>query len=159
MRNFFIETEGLKYPKYVQTLNIMNELMKRGEKAVLFDSSSSYIPFLFEFLSKHGIPVFIFTTQYDVTSRKKQMVKFKNHSGGAILLTTYKICGEGQNITEANHIIFLTQTRYWEDYYQAVGRCKRYPQKKTVHLHFLFSGKHDRYIYVNAVKKKKYMYK
>ncbi len=65
-------------------------------------------------------------------------------------MSSIAMLGEGQNITEANHVIFFTQCLDGNKYYQAVGRCWRYPQKKVVKIHLLFGGSFDRRVYEHA---------
>ena len=55
--------------------------------------------------------------------------------------------GEGHNVTEANHVIFLSNLIDKNKYYQAIGRCWRYPQKLKVYVYYLFNSKLDKGIY------------
>ena len=65
-------------------------------------------------------------------------------------MSSIGMLGEGQNITEANHIIFFTQCLDAKKYYQAIGRCRRYPQKKVVNVYLLFVSLFDRKVYEHA---------
>lgn len=55
-----------------------------------------------------------------------------------ILLMHYKIGGEGLNLTEASHVLFLEP--WWNDavHSQARSRAWRMGQKSPVHVHFLY---------------------
>ena len=101
-------------------------------------------------MSGCGINSYIFSTHYAVIGRQKQLTKFKEDDNPGVLLSSISMLGEGQNVTEANHVIFLTQCLDQTKYYQAVGRCWRYPQDKTVKIHLLFGGMFDRKVYEHA---------
>jgi len=61
--------------------------------------------------------------------------------------------GEGHNVTEANHVIFLTTMLDKNKYHQAIGRCWRYPQNKKVYVYNLFNSELDEKIYDSAFDK------
>ena len=92
----------------------------------------------------------MFSTHYSVSSRQNQLIKFKDDPEPGVILSSINMLGEGQNVTEANHIIFFTQTKSKVKYYQAIGRCHRYPQHKPVHIHLLFGSEFDKAIYEHA---------
>ncbi len=147
---FDIKQLGVTYPKYVQAYRIIKWANDQGEKVLLFDNSINYLPFLHQFLTAYGINSYIFSTHYDVTSRQRQLAKFKEDENPGVLLSSIGLLGEGQNVTEANHVIFFAQNLDSTKYYQAVGRCWRYPQKKVVRVHLLFGNQFDRAIYEHA---------
>lgn len=144
--------EGVNYPKYVQVYHIIKNANDQGEKVLLFDMSVTYLPFLHKFLIGSGINSYIFSTHYDVTGRQRQLTKFKEDEKPGVLLSSISMLGEGQNVTEANHVIFLTHCLDHTKYYQAVGRCWRYPQKKTVKVHLVFGNNFERKVYEHACK-------
>lgn len=150
LATFDIMKSGKNYPKYVQVYNIVKWANSRGEKVLLFDNSITYLPFLHKFLSEYGINSYIFTTHYDVTGRQKQLTKFKEDTKPGVLLSSIAMLGEGQNVTEANHVIFFSHSLDHTRYYQAVGRCWRYPQEKPVHIHLIFAGRFERIMYEHA---------
>ena len=137
-------------PKYHKVLEILTYVLSRKEKALLFDSSVTYLPFLFKFLKDNGINCYMFSTHYTVTSRQNQLAKFKQDDKPGVLLSSISMLGEGQNVTEANHVIFLTHGLDSTKYYQAVGRCWRYPQQRTVNVHLIFGENYDREVYKAA---------
>jgi len=148
--SFDILKSGSNYSKYVQAYHIIKEANRNGDKVLLFDTSVTYIPFLHKYLTGCGINSYIFSTHYDVTSRQKQLTRFKEDSNPGVLLSSINMLGEGQNVTEANHIIFFTQCSDHTRYYQAIGRCWRYPQVKNVKVHLLFGSRFDRTVYEHA---------
>ena len=134
--------------KYYQCLAIAKQLEKRREKGIIFDNSVTYLPFLYKFLTDKGIKCYLFSTHYSVAERQKQLDNFKHD--GTILLSSIAMLGEGHNVTEANHIIFLTSNMDANKYYQALGRCWRYPQSKTVNVHYLFNSMLDKKIHEHS---------
>lgn len=147
---FDITKFGRNYPKYIQTYHIIKQAFAKGEKILIFDSSVTYLPFLHKFLTEYGINSYIFSTHYDVTGRQRQLSKFKEDKKPAVLLSSIAMLGEGQNVTEANHVIFFSHYLDHTKYYQAIGRCWRYPQKKNVHIHLIFGGEFERKVYEHA---------
>ncbi len=141
---------GMTYPKYNQAYHIIKNANAKGEKVLLFDMSVTYLPFLHKFLLGCGINSYIFSTHYDVTGRQRQLSKFKEDEIPGVLLSSISMLGEGQNVTEANHVIFFGQCMDHTKYYQAIGRCWRYPQSKEVNVHLLFGNKFDRKVYEHA---------
>ncbi len=133
--------------KYKQCWAICQHLKNIGEKGIVFDLNITYLPFLYKYLTERGINCYMFSTHYDVGSRQKQLEKFKADKTAQVLLSSIAMLGEGHNVTEANHVIFLSTFSDQNKYYQAIGRCHRYPQDKTVYVHHLFNSDFDRAIF------------
>jgi superfamily II DNA or RNA helicase len=133
--------------KYRQCLSICNYLKLKKEKGIIFDINITHLPFLYKFLTERGIVCYMFTTHYDVASRQKQLEKFKHDDKAQVLLSSIAMLGEGHNVTEANHVIFLSTFLENNKYYQAIGRCHRYPQNKPVYVHYLFNSALDKAIH------------
>jgi superfamily II DNA or RNA helicase len=147
---FNINNNVANYSKYLQVYHIFSAAAIKGEKVVLFDQSVKYLPFLYQFLVNNGVNSYIFSTHYDITGRQRQLRNFKKDSKPAILLSSITMLGEGQNVTEANHVIFLTQCLDPNKYHQAIGRCWRYPQNKVTEVHLLYGTKFDQKVYEHA---------
>jgi len=136
--------------KYRQCLAICEFLRDNNEKGIIFDINITYLPFLYKYLTDRGIVCYMFTTHYDVASRQKQLEKFKTDPEAQVLLSSVSMLGEGHNITEANHLIFLSPFSENNKYYQAIGRCHRYPQNKIVYVHYLFNSEFDKMTYEHS---------
>ncbi|GMR36715.1 hypothetical protein PMAYCL1PPCAC_06910 [Pristionchus mayeri] len=65
--------------------------------------------------------------------------KFRNDPSTRILLMKYESGGKGLNLTTANHIIFSDIVDDPSLEKQAIGRCDRIGQKKTVELHYIIA--------------------
>ena len=139
--------------KYRQCLAICEYIRKRGEKGIIFDVNVTYLPFLFKYLTDRGVKAYMFSTHYDVSSRQKQLEKFKSDKDAVVLISSIAMLGEGHNISEANHIISLSTFLDENKYYQAIGRCHRYPQNKPVYVHHLFNSAFDKAIYEHSLGK------
>ena len=139
--------------KYRQCLSICEYIQKRKEKCIIFDVNVTYLPFLFKYLTDRGVKAYMFSTHYDVSSRQKQLEKFKSDKDAVVLISSIAMLGEGHNITEANHIISLSTFLDENKYYQAIGRCHRYPQNKPVYVHHLFNSAFDKAIYEHSLGK------
>ena len=150
MVTFDIAKVGPRYSKYLQAYHVIKEANAKGEKVILFDTCVSYLPFLHKFLTEHGIESYMFTTHYGTADRQKQLTKFQESKTAGVLLSSIAIFGEGQNCTEANHVIFFTQMLDGSKYYQAIGRAWRYPQNKEVQVHLFFCGQFDLRVYEHA---------
>lgn len=142
--------KGLKYPKYVKAYQIIKWANDKGEKVLLFDNNTRYLPFLHKFFIGYGLESYVFSTHYDVIGRQRQLSKFKESETPGVLLSSISMLGEGQNVPEANHVIFFTPPSKESAYYQGIGRCWRYPQSKIVNIHLLFGCAFDRKVYEHA---------
>ena len=70
--------------------------------------------------------------------KKEMMIAFSNKEF-KILITKPKIAGFGMNWQHCNNVVFLGLSDSYEQYYQAVRRCWRFGQKKTVNVHIIIS--------------------
>ena len=70
------------------------------------------------------------------------------------LVTKPKIAGFGMNWQSCNHMIFTGLSDSFEQYYQAVRRCWRFGQDKTVHVHIV-SADSEGAVVANIKKKEK----
>lgn len=60
-----------------------------------------------------------------------------SHGEVSRLVTKPKIAGFGMNWQACNHMVFTGLSDSFEQYYQAVRRCWRFGQTKTVHVHIV----------------------
>ena len=72
---------------------------------------------------------------------RKTDPKKNDKKTSVLLLNSSSSCAAGHNITNANHVIFVSpffatdNHEFGQFYEQAVGRARRYGQKKTVHVY------------------------
>ena len=133
-------------PKFSMLLHILKNIKRAKQKVIIFDRNIDFLPYIAKILLDFGYKVFLFTTDYTPSSRTKQLEAFKSCKGSAILLSSYRMMGEGHCISEANHVVFYSPTSDDAKYTQCLGRCHRFPQKKQVYAYHLYSTPLDRYI-------------
>lgn len=136
-------------PKLKRIGEICLEVKARNEKIVLFDTNIDYLVIVWVYLSKLGLSSMLFSSTHSAADRPKLIEKFK--TSGDVLLGSIKMLSEGHNITEANNILFLRYPNSKDEFEQALGRCHRYPQPKTVNVHMLFSCKLEENIARNDI--------
>lgn len=123
--------------KYQRCCEIIEEIISRKEKVLIFSSFVTMLHIFEEDLKKRfDVPVAMI---YGETKDRQDLVDwFNGVDGSAILLLNPKAAGVGLNITGANHIIHYTLE--WnpavED--QASARAYRKGQTKTTFIYRLF---------------------
>ena len=125
--------------KYERLLELLEEILASGEKAIIFTSFTGMIDILLSDLSsRYGIPCFMIDGRTAVDRRQPTVDEFSETSGGAALILNPKAAGTGLNITAANHVIHynLEWNPAVED--QATARAHRRGQVCPVTVHRLF---------------------
>ena len=129
------EEAGLQNPKFLQTIRILEET--KGEKVVIFSMFSSVLDLLSEALDSKGIQNLVIDGSTSSANRLDIIKNFKENPDMKALLLTYKVGGEGLNLTEANNCIFMEP--WWSDavHQQAKARVWRTGQEKHVKVFWL----------------------
>lgn len=70
--------------------------------------------------------------------KEKSLIGFSNNEF-PFLVSKASICGFGMNWQHCNNIIFCGLSDSYERYYQAIRRCWRFGQKRTVNVHIIIS--------------------
>jgi DNA modification methylase len=73
----------------------------------------------------------------DSVDIKEQRVSDFTNGKLRVLISKPSITGWGLNWQHCNHMAFVGLSYSWESYYQAVRRCWRFGQEKTVHVHLV----------------------
>ena len=125
--------------KYQRMCEIMEEIVSRNEKVILFTSYQK----MFEILeadipNRFDIPVLKINGSTPVEERQNIVDRFNELEGSALLALNPRAAGTGLNITSANHVIHynLEWNPALED--QASARAYRRGQEKTVFIYRLF---------------------
>jgi len=130
--------------KLTRLLEILEELIAVGEKALIFTSWQKSADLLSrEIIANFHIPVWVIDGRTDIDSRQTIIDRFSIEPHSAILVLNPKAAGVGLNITAANHVIHynLEWNPAIED--QASARAWRRGQKQVVRIYRLF--------YINTV--------
>jgi SNF2 family DNA or RNA helicase len=125
--------------KYSRLLEILDEVIASGEKALIFTSFTGMADILVSDLPRrYGIPVRVIDGRTPVDKRQPIVDEFAAATTSAILVLNPKAAGTGLNITAANHVIHynLEWNPAVED--QATARAFRRGQTRPVTVHRLF---------------------
>ncbi len=126
-------------PKLTRTLEILEEILACGEKAIIFAAFQEAVDLVAAQISNRlGVRSTVIDGRTPVPARQVLVDEFGAYSGTATLVMIPKATGVGLNITAANHVIHYTPE--WnpaiED--QASARAHRRGQDKVVRIHRLF---------------------
>lgn len=109
-----------------------------GEKTVVFSYLLEPLRIMHQRLRREGITTYgPFVGELPTSDRALTVERFQTASAAAVLLASSRVAGEGLNLTEANHVIFLN--RWWNPSAnsQAVDRVNRLGQKRPVTVYYL----------------------
>ncbi len=125
--------------KYQRTCEIIEEILSRNEKVIVFTSYQKMFDiFLNDLPRRFSVNVDYINGSTEVGNRQGIVDKFNQTEGGAILILNPRAAGTGLNITAANHVIHYNPE--WnpalED--QASARAYRRGQKKTTFIYRLY---------------------
>lgn len=126
--------------RFVQTLDVLDAIQKKKEKALLFLESREHQPVLAVLLQeRYALPRLprIINGQTPAVQRQQYVKEFqaeRNHFD--VIILSPKAAGVGLTLTAANHVIHLS--RWWnpavED--QCTDRAYRLGQERDVHVYF-----------------------
>jgi len=125
--------------KYQRMCEILEEIIDRNEKVILFTSYQKMFDILENDIpSRFGIPVMKINGSTPVEDRQSIVDEFNNYDGSVLLALNPRAAGTGLNITAANHVIHynLEWNPALED--QASARAYRRGQDKTVFVYRLY---------------------
>lgn len=131
---------GIGSTKVTEVVRLIKEVIPPTDKVLVFSMFTSCIDLLNEAFAMHCPDVSTATIDGDVSSTVRQGIRagFKLPAGPRVLFMTYKVGGEGINLTEATHVIFVEP--WWTDavHSQAKARAWRCGQTRPVSVYFLF---------------------
>lgn len=125
--------------KYDRLLEILDEIVIKKQKAIIFTSFTAMVDLLASDLQRiFGIPCKQIDGRTPVAIRQDTVDIFSAYIGAAILILNPRAAGTGLNITAANHVIHynLEWNPAIED--QATARAYRRGQRLPVTVHRLF---------------------
>lgn len=127
--------------RMLATLSVLDEVAKKGEKALVFLESldlqeAGQLPMLLQRRYQLKQPPMVINGQVSTEVRQVRVTKFQTETGFDVMLLSPKAGGVGLTLTAANHVIHLS--RWWnpavED--QCSDRVYRIGQKRDVHIHY-----------------------
>ena len=130
-----------------ETFRILDDIARRGEKALVFVESKSMQAFLLPALRRRfRLPADVLLINGSVAGPKRQerVRLFQRRRGFDVMVLSPRAGGVGLTLTAANHVIHLS--RWWnpavED--QCSDRVYRIGQERTVHI-YLPIARHPRF--------------
>ena len=133
------QTPPMQSSKFCRLLEILEEIVLNGEKAIIFTSFTTMSDLLCKVLpERFSVQSWQIDGRTPVEDRQSVVDRFSDVIGAAVLVLNPRAAGTGLNITAANHVIHYTLE--WnpavED--QATARAFRRGQKLPVTVHRLF---------------------
>ncbi len=130
--------------RLIATFDILDDIYKKNEKALLFIeyrswNSPNYLPLLIKKRYKLKTTPMVINGEISGPARQDAVDKFQDEEGFDVMLISPKAGGVGITLTKANHVIHLS--RWWnpaiED--QCTDRAYRMGQKKDVYVYYPIS--------------------
>ncbi len=121
------------------TLNILDEIQQRGEKAVIFTHYKKMQAILKKvLLDRYGINCSVING--DVKQNRIQIIDhFQNTPGFSVIILSTRAAGLGITITAANNVIHYTRSWNPAVENQATDRVYRIGQKRDVNIYYPIS--------------------
>ena len=121
--------------------DLLEKINQREEKSIIFSFSLDPLHALKERLNKTYDKNYsvLFTGALDREERNIAIEKFKTNNECMVFLCSGKIGGEGLNLTEANHAIFLNEWWNPSNNKQARDRIIRIGQNKEAFIHHVYT--------------------
>lgn len=133
--------------KLAQLEELLEEIVDRGEKAVIFSRSKRFTNIMYKYFSKYN-PAMVtgdISSQAkageEVSPRQKQVDMFQNDESCKVIFCVSAASREGITLTRGNHLIFMSKD--WSPAYisQAIGRIWRFGAQvhQSVNVYSLIS--------------------
>lgn len=145
--------------KVTMMLDVIQKFLagSADDKMVVFSQFTSFLDIISVALDHHNIAHMRIDGSMQLAGRTNIIALFQERSTTRILLASKMAMGVGLNLTMANHVLVLDP--WWNPAIeeQAVHRCYRIGQKKTVHVtRFVVSDTIEQYCYDICQRKKQF---
>ena len=131
-----------KYPsinaKLTRTLELVAEIVERGEKVVIFSNWVAPLKTLYRFIAKQ-YKTACYTGTMTEEERQKHKRVFINNPEYKVMIGTIGALGVNHTLTVANNIIFYDEPWTATDKKQAEDRCHRISMDKPLNIYTLLS--------------------
>ncbi|KAJ3303979.1 hypothetical protein HDV03_003217 [Kappamyces sp. JEL0829] len=119
-------------------VRILLQNLGRGEKTVVFSSSTALLGIVESTLQHFGIPYISYTGEDRSKERRSSKLHaFKTEARLGVLLASIKACAEGLNIQEASQVVIYDMNWNPQTEEQAIGRVHRLGQDRPVSVYRL----------------------
>ncbi len=123
-------SKSIKLDFLVQTLGDT----PADQKTVVFSSFTSFLDLAGNQLQQEGMAHLRIDGSMSIKSRVKAMHAFNLDDGPKVLLVSLRAGGTGLNLTRANHVVLLDSWWNRSTDEQAIDRCHRIGQTRSVHV-------------------------
>lgn len=123
--------------KFIEIDNILNEIIPKGEKAIIWSSFVENIAILKNRYKKYN-PLVIHG-DVPIVERTHYVKKFQEQEGNKILIANPSAAREGLTLTRANNAIYLDRSFNLTDYLQSQDRIHRISQTKICVIYKLIA--------------------
>jgi SNF2 family DNA or RNA helicase len=131
---------SMEMPKYVRTVELLDEIFSAGEKALVFSTYQAVADLFMNDMPKRFPEGFFRFIDGRIEGAERQAIvdSFFAHGGYGALFLNPKAAGSGLNITAANHVIHYNPE--WNPALTAQASARTYRRKQTrpVTIHHLF---------------------
>ncbi len=141
--------------KYIEIVNLTNEMKSKNEKVIIFSSFTSYLQLVHNEINTNEEASTIILTTDSQSDRQQKINNWKTNKNNFILLLNFKIGAEGLNLTEANNIILCDSWWLHSVENQAISRSYRNGQEKVVTVYrLIMENSIEELIYIKSQLKK-----
>lgn len=127
-----------KNAKLARLLEIVDEIVERGEKVVIFSNWVETLKTVYKILSQR-YKTACFTGSMSEESRQKHKRVFINNPNYKVMIGTIGALGVNHTLTVASNVIFLSEPWTAADKTQAEDRCHRISTNHSVNIYTLLS--------------------
>lgn len=120
--------------KITRIIELVDEIVERGEKVLIFSNWVEPLRTLYKFVSKK-YKTCCFTGTMSEADRQKHKEVFQNNPNYKVLVGTIGAMGTTHTFTAAQNVIFMDEPWTPADRLQAIDRCHRIGTKSTVHVY------------------------
>ncbi len=129
--------QRLALDKVKHTITLVDDIMERGDKVLVFTSFRSVRDQLFTTFEYKAT---LITAEMSATTRALQVKRFQEDSNCKLFIATTQIAAEGLTLTAANIVIFNDLPFTPGALAQAQARAHRAGQTKSVHVYYVQSN-------------------
>ena len=128
-----------KNAKLSRLIELVGEILSRGEKVVIFSNWVEPLRTVYKYLKPEYNKICCFTGTMSEKDRQLHKNTFINNPEYKILIGTIGALGTTHTLTVANNVIFYDEPWTASDRQQAVDRCHRISATSTVNVYTLLS--------------------
>ena len=129
------DKESGQSAKLERIVDILHAVVLSGEKAVVFSHLLYPLDMLGQLLDLTSMGYIQLRGDQSILEREQAVAQFNQNVATSFLLASTRVGGEGLNLVEANHVVFVN--RWWNPSAnnQAKDRVSRMGQTRTVTVH------------------------